>query len=63
MQCCYYRDDDARLCVPKRHASMGWTVNTARPGGKLFLLFAFLVPIASLTVAILASQGVFGGKK
>ena len=49
---CYYNPSDPRIFVPKRIASMGWTINIGRPLGKVFyfgimvLLFAVILFVA-----------------
>lgn len=48
----YYNPDDPKLFVPKRIASMGWTINIAHPAGKL-MAFGILV----LVLAVLIPEG------
>ncbi|MDD4715922.1 MAG: DUF5808 domain-containing protein [Oscillospiraceae bacterium] len=49
---CYYNPSDPRIFVPKRIASMGWTINIGRPIGKIFyfgimiLVFAVILFVA-----------------
>ena len=47
---CYCNPQDPRLFVPKRIASMGWTVNIGRPGGRalLFTIFALIAVLVGV---------------
>lgn len=51
----YNNPDDARLFVPKRVASMGWTINVARPLGKI-LMYGTLFLVLGILVLTFASS-------
>ena len=57
---CYYNPSDYRIIVPKRMASMGWTLNIGRPAGKAIGL-GMLVSLLVLTGIIGAV--LYGGSK
>lgn len=49
----YNNPNDPRLFVPKRIAGMGWTINIAKPAGKLFMLATGLL-VVGITAMIIA---------
>lgn len=54
---CYYNPNDPRLFVPKRLSGMGWTINIARPAGKVFFLGIIILVISLIGFAF------YGGVK
>jgi len=55
---CYSNPNDSRLFVPKRIAGMGWTINIARPIGKVFMVGVCLLVVGVL--GIIAASSVTG---
>jgi len=53
----YYDPNDPRLMVPKRIASMGWTINIGHPAGK-FLGLGIIVLVLAILIFVL-----YGGAK
>jgi uncharacterized membrane protein len=49
----YYDESDPRLWVPKRIASMGWTVNVGHPFGPAVLLAIGAVTGSAATACLL----------
>ncbi len=49
----YHSDADSRVWVPKQQAWMGFTLNMAKPAGRIIAAL-FLVGLLSLAVMILA---------
>lgn len=47
----YYNPHDPKLFVPKRIASMGWTINIAHPAGKL-MAFGILVLVLAVLIPV-----------
>ncbi len=47
----YNNPSDPHLLVPKRIASMGWTINMGRPVGKLFLLLILILTVGVIGLA------------
>lgn len=43
----YFNKKDPRLMVPKRHPSMGWTLNFASPYAYLSLISIILIAVIS----------------
>ncbi|QHI71685.1 DUF5808 domain-containing protein [Aminipila terrae] len=54
---CYYNPNDKRIIVPKRMASMGWTINIGNPAGK-----AIGIGFIALMVIVLGIV-LYGGSK
>ena len=54
---CYYNPNDLRIFVPKRFASMGWTINIGRPIGKV--LYFGTIALVFVVIIFLA----YGGTK
>lgn len=52
----YYNPDDPRLFVPKRITGMGWTINIARPIGKIFMVVIALIIVFSLGMTAASSM-------
>ena len=48
---CYYDPADPRILVPKRVASMGWTINLGRPAGKAIFAGIWVLIAAILLFA------------
>jgi len=51
----YNNPNDPRLFVPKRIAGMGWTINMARPIGKIFMIGVCLVVVGALGMTVASS--------
>ena len=51
----YNNPNDSRLFVPKRIAGMGWTINMAKPIGKIFMLVVGLVLVGALGITVASS--------
>jgi len=51
----YNNPNDSRLFVPKRIAGMGWTINMAKPIGKVFLIGVLLVVVGALGITAASS--------
>ena len=45
---------DSRLVVPKPNASMGWTLNMAKPAAWMLILLLVVVVLAPLALILLA---------
>jgi len=51
----YNNPNDPRLFVPKRIAGMGWTINMAKPIGKIFMIGVCLVVVGALGMTVASS--------
>jgi len=51
----YNNPNDTRLFVPKRIAGLGWTINIAKPIGKICIIAVSLVVVGAIGIAIISS--------
>jgi len=51
----YNNPNDSRLFVPKRIAGLGWTINMAKPIGKIFMIGVCLLVVGAIGITVASS--------
>lgn len=51
----YYNPNDSRLFVPKQISGMGWTINIARPIGKIVMACTCLIVVGAIGITVASS--------